>query len=755
MASNTSNVPYSSSPQTHSSPSRQTVTPVRNQATNPSVVITNLVAPTMVPPQATPPNTRSSRELKLMITLRREKVQDALSNAFCDYIMNELQQAFEAQCLLDHAGPVIADEVQLERRKIDCLKAGLYALRSIHTAWRKYPAVGGRLEGAPIGVIDFRFTAHSAVVEKPEGQLAAQYSRILADTVDPPQDESESAPRAQLRVNNCFLAIRKQFMKMFQQLAHEDLWSYICDDSVLSEDEAEPRSYSIQSTSAILHQPTTAAHLMSARGLAEAAEDEEDDNQHVYVTGKVLRNKADKYADLSSQAAKARRAEAGVAPRTRAQPTPVKADVRAIVAEDDESKAQRFRDHYIVSDSDDEEDDAIEAFARRAAARGAVSGRMKGGRKSTIDKDEEEDNMDDAAMVAQSATKWKSNARKRSALMAHDNDDDVDGENAMPAPIRRAKSTPAIKAPASSSSPTQPNSSNTSGGAQSNNSVAPQIAKRGGAAPKWLRDEDDVVHQLIVDHPDWPMPRVYREYSARVANTPYQRQGQATVEYRADFVEFPTGIVVGDKERRKYDIAWRTYESVRQHTEKFKASVSSSKTSPPYTWEPAQANLAAGMPERAPPPRPAFFNNVARTPVPTVPTVTADPATPPAATTFSPVQYQGPAGVFSAAPTSSRITRRHPQRARATASGAVAAALTRGRRSTGWNAINQSESSASPSIGLVDGDVAQAVNVMGDDKSAPGDDKVASLEDFVVQQSSPSSSCADEVQMADVVMEDE
>jgi hypothetical protein len=123
-----------------------------------------------------PPNSRGSRELRFMIALRAAKVHLLGSNIPVDSIMNTLQEAFEAQCQVDSTGEIITDEDELKRRKIECTKAGLYALRSIHTAWLKYPAVGGRLEGAPILAVDFGLTAMGAPVEKPEGQLGAQYA---------------------------------------------------------------------------------------------------------------------------------------------------------------------------------------------------------------------------------------------------------------------------------------------------------------------------------------------------------------------------------------------------------------------------------------------------------------------------------------------------------------------------------------------------------------------------------------------------
>lgn len=625
-----------------------------------------------------------------MIALRNERIQLIDSNPFVDHVTKELQEAFEAQCKLDHAGFAITNEEQLTSRKLECIKAGLYALRSIHTAWLKYPAVGGRLEGAPIGVVDFRFTAHSAVAEKPDSQLAGQYARIIANAVDPPMDDFESAPHAQLRVNDCFLAIKKQFMVLFPQLSHEELTEYLYDDEVLSEDEAEPRSYSIQSTSTALHPSSTAAQVMSARGLADAAEDEDDDRQHIVVTGGILRTKAEKRADLAAQVARAKRDE--TATQTAA--------ARAASTGEGRGRARILATTPEQSESDDEDSEAVETPAKKTVAKRAASSRVKGGNTSVSRANNDQDKADDADPVEQPRAKLTAKSRKRSAPAA----DNID-TSPKPAPKKRAKSTRASMDTTAENSPNDPSSSSTSGIAAVGGTVAPKIAKRGGAAPKWLKDEDDEVKQLVVDHPDWPMPQIYREYSTRIANTAYQHDGMLTVEYRADFVEFPKGIIVSDKERRKYDIAWRTYESVRQHTEKFKANVSSAKTSPPYAWEPAQVNLAAELPKRPPPPRPDFFNNHARTPVPPV-----------------------NGSIATVASTTSVAALSTPS---ANSAGR--------RRSSRWNAINQAALSAPPATEQTASAARPAVQ-----DSVQGDDRVLSLEDFVAQQSDSSSSAVDE-----------
>jgi hypothetical protein len=649
-----------------------------------------------------------------MVELRRDHVQDLDTDPFVDHLVNELQDTFEAQCLVDNTRAVITDEGELQRRKLECVKAGLYCLRSIHTAWRKYPAVGGRLDGAPIGAVDYMYTARSAAVDKPVGQLAAQYARIMADAVDPPPDDFQSAPNAQLRVNNCFLALKKQFMALFPLLDHANLMSYLEDDSILSEDEASPKTYRLD-TSAALHQPSTAAELMSARGLIAAAEDEEHDNQHIFVTGGVLRSKAEKRADLAEQVAKAKKAEADGTARTRVRTSASKATAPA----QGKGKARRSATPPVESEEDEEENEAVETPVKKAAAKKTAAGQIKGGKKPEASTAEEQDQADDENETNTAKQPFKKSKaivpRKRLAPVADDDQPEDDSNTPKAAPKKRAKSTPATKNTASDKSSDKSPSSGTSGEA---GSVAPNIVKRGAAAPKWLKDEDDLVKQMIVDHPTWPMPTVYLEYSIAVANTPYQRAGQVLVEYRADFVPFPKGIIASDKERRKYDIAWRTYESVRQHTEKFKANVSNADSSPPYTWEPAQDNLVAGQPKRAPTPRPAYFNNDARTPVPVVnplaPLASVSNATAPSVSSAAPIAFGGT------------------------------------RRASGWNAVNR----LAP---VVDNTSGQA----GDEATAPAEESaggnagVDSIEDFVAQQSAPPSEAGEaEAAEEDVYEED-
>jgi hypothetical protein len=657
-------------------------------------------------PQATVNiNTRGSRDVRFAIALRTQRVEDHPSNSFVDSVLGQLQEAFEAQCRVDDTGLATTEEVELQQRKLECVKAGLYALRRIHTAWSKYPAVGDRLEGAQIQVVDFRYTAHSAVVDKPDGQLADQYCRIMASSVDPMVIENESAPHAQPRVNNCFLALKKQYMALFHIMDPVDLKSHMFDEDIPSDDEAVPRSYELQASWATLHPPSTGAYLMSDRGLAEAAEFEEDnDNQHIYVTGAVLRTKAEKRADRAVQVAKAKEEEQAAAASARVRASAAK----ATAAGKGKGKGRKSDTPPVEDEEDEEEEEDVETPAKKPAAKKAAPRKIKGGKKATSPVEDEEVVGEDTTATKSPLKKSTASSRKRPAPAADVDEAEEDDTASKPPPKKRAKSTPAAKSttaakstPAAKSTASgntpaaHASSSNTSGEA---GSVAPKIAKRGGAAPKWLKDEDDLVKQMIVDHPELPMPAIYRAYSQEVANTPYQRIGQASVEYRADFVEFPKGIIASDKERRKFDISWRTYESVRQHCESFKAMVSRANTSAPFTWDECQANQAAGQPKRAPPPRPAFFFNDAHTPVPPV-----NPAT-------TPALASGPTAPAAAAPSP------------------TPAATQKTRKSSDWTAINRLFVPYVPK---------EAANETAPpvEESVEGDAEASDLEDFVANQS--------------------
>jgi hypothetical protein len=472
--------------------------------------------------------------------------------------------------------------------------------------------------------------------------------------------------------------------------------------------------------SAPLDQPSIAAQLMSARGLTTAAEDEENDNIHIYVTGAVLKTKAEKRADLAVQVAKAKKAEAEEAARMKARTSaPAKG----------KGKAHKATTPPVESEEDGEDGDEEIFPVEKAAAEKAISRKVKGDKKAAFSPVNEENDKDEEDANKEPVKKSKANPRKRPAPVADTEDADADAENAppKPAPKKRAKSTPAGNQNANDGSPTKPGSSNTSGGT---GTVAPKIAKRGGAAPKWLKDEDDLVKQMIVDNPTWPMPAVYREYSRRIANTPYQREGQATVEHRADFVEFPKRKNEGDKERRKYDIAWRTYESVRQHCEKFKANVSSAISFPPYTWDPARVNLATGQPKRAPPPRPDFFNDKDNTPVPP-----AD-GTNELLTSVSSVARSSAAGPSATVPSAAGHSNQ-------------AATSTASTGPPGWNAVNRPAKFV-PYVPK--GPKRAATQTVA--PAAPGDCSFADLDDFVAQQSASDPSVEEEGD-EDEEMEDE
>ena len=143
--------------------------------------------------------------------------------------------------------------------------------------------------------------------------------------------------------------------------------------------------------------------------------------------------------------------------------------------------------------------------------------------------------------------------------------------------------------------------------------------------------------------------------------------------------------------------------------------------------------MVAGQPKRAPPPRPAFFNNVARTPVP--------PA----------VGQAVPAPTVSSAARSS-----------ATGTPAPPATSATSRRSSGWNALNYraapvvEDDSADEADKDADEAAAEPAQEAEDEAAAPEegsaevDAGVDSIEDFVAQQSASSSSVGE----VEVVVED-
>jgi hypothetical protein len=402
----------SASPTSSHRQNARTTSESHNDPAASTAVTTGIAMSTMAPaqPQATVNiDTRGSRELRLAIALRSQRVEDHPGNPFVDSVLGQLQEAFEAQCQVDDAGIAITEEAQLQQRKLECVKAGLYALRRIHTAWSKYPAVGGRLEGAQIKVVDFRYTAHSAVVDKPDDQLADQYCRIMASSVDPIGIEDESAPHAQPRVNNCFPGIKKQFMALFHLMDPKDLKSYMFDEDVLSDDEAEPRSYQLQANLATLHPPSTGAYLMSSRGLTEAVEFEDDDNQHIYVTGAVLKTKAEKHADLKVQVAKAKKIEQAEAVQARVKASAAKATATG------KGKGKARKSDTPPVESEEEEEVVVDTPAKKPAAKKIAATKVKGGKRSALSEMHEEYNEDDAA-TTKPPTKTSTRAsRKRSS----------------------------------------------------------------------------------------------------------------------------------------------------------------------------------------------------------------------------------------------------------------------------------------------------------------------------------------------------
>ncbi|KAM0721425.1 hypothetical protein Q7P37_002349 [Cladosporium fusiforme] len=247
---------------------------------------------------------------------------------------------------------------------------------------------------------------------------------------------------------------------------------------------------------------------------------------------------------------------------------------------------------------------AAKAKIDRDAAKAAASAAKAKAFRNTTTSDAESDNADTPLPTTTPAKKGRSATKKRAASASEGS-----------SPIKRPRLRKLAPKPADQSI-----SKENDGGDTGNLlvTVAPDQTKPGGAAKPWLRDEDDWGHQAILDNPDWPMPTIYRELNQRFANTAFQDASMPHHAYRSDYVRFPIANPKKDnKKTRDYDLFHRSYQSVRQHFEKFKREVMLKPPTPP-TWEPFPENLAANLPARPAPPRPDVFRDPDQTPMPRV-----------------------------------------------------------------------------------------------------------------------------------------
>lgn len=503
---------------------------------------------------------------------QQDLYDDASSNAFVDHILAKLQRNLEKVTKI--RADKIRSATQLDEIHRTLLIDGRDSLRSIYSAWSKYPRAGGTMDGALISLTDYRYTAHHVVRDSWPGEnndsLVFKIAKSLANIIDRIELGISTVVHEQKRINDCLLAIRKQYILWQTELDPEKVLTMNEAHNEMIADPAKPVTYTISGVRE-LNPRTTPAYMLSSKGIAASAEEEEHDNVHVYVSGgKVLKTKQQKIGELTTRINEAKVAEAKQAK------------------------------------------DAL-AAARAAKTRPV----RKTNPPLPIDYEE---------ITVALPRKVDSVPQRKRAAAAVDADrvNDAEGVEGTPVPTKRAKKTTgkgkgAVQESKESTPASNGGSPGSPPGSGGFGTVAPDMSKKGGAAPKWLEDEDDLGRQLINDNPQWPMPAIYREFNAQLANTAYQATDKDPVRYRSDWIEFPRTAGDGsrmynDKEARKNDICWRSYESVRQHLEDHKAATNNDTIPKPLTWVKCKPNLAANLPKRAPPPRPTYFKD-AKTPV--------------------------------------------------------------------------------------------------------------------------------------------
>ena len=536
------------------------------------------------PDTMAPPQTPFDLESFLSEEDRQFVARMGAVSPFVSHIMKKLNEAVATiiRSNIDEG----ASTAEIKDIHQSYVKEASHAIRRIYTVWSKYPQAGGALGGAKINIIDYRYSATHAV-EGTHESLSFKIAIFMANTIDSKDIEFQTVAHEQKRINGCRAAM-KQTYKIWQ--TRLDPPRSLSDDALLAEltsESASPITYTMQpplGDAPTMTKPTTPAEMMSSAALAEQAEYEMHDNVHIFVGGgKVLKNQAEKRSDLAQQLDLARKAEAKEAKEAK--------------------KAKKAQD-------------AVDA---RAASK------SKGhGKKSTVlvGSSSENEEVDEQPAPKKPGRKPARVTKTLKRPSEDEAEDGNDGNTAMMTPTPRKKSRKAANEDASNDVDSEKTISEPNDGSEASpkGTSAPENARLGGAAQKWLKDEDDLGKQLVVDNPTWEMPKIYQEFNRLLANTAYKtdKMGDAH-DYRSDWIEFPrrdaSGNKMNDKAARKFDICWRTYESVRQHLEKHKAKVSNPRELKPITWNQLTKNPVDHLPKRDPPPRPDFFKD-GKTPVP-------------------------------------------------------------------------------------------------------------------------------------------
>lgn len=556
-----------------------------------------------------PPQTPTPFDLESFLSeeVRQFDAQMNASSPFVSHIMKTLNDIVTTIVRSETAED--ASTAEIAEIYSFYIKEASHTIRRIYSAWSKYPQAGGALEGASIGSVDYRYTATHGIEGGPES-LPFKIAIFMTNKIDDQEIVFQTVVHEQRRINDCFDSM-KQTYKIWQTRLSPP--RHFSDDELqaeLTSEDADPITYSMQpplGDAAFLTKPSTPAEMMSAAAQAEQAEYEMHDSVHVYVGGgRVLQNQAEKRSDMAQHLDAVRKAEAKEAKEAK-KAKKAKQTADSLAARK-EAKARNKKSAVLVdsSDHEDEEDDDDEQPAPKPVRKTTKSTT----RKRLASDMEDDDNETPTRKVTKTTT------RKRRAADVEEDGDDAETPKKTPAPRKKAKKAATKDASRDGSSDKASNDSNDGSSdapSQHPGTIAPDIAKRGGAAPKWLRDEDNLGKQLVMDNPAWPMPEVYREFNRQLANTPYQTDKMDTHDYRSDWVEFPRrdadGNNINDKTARKNDICWRTYESVRQHLEKHKAKVNNEDVIKPFTWPQITENPVEHLPNRDPPPRPTYFKD--------------------------------------------------------------------------------------------------------------------------------------------------
>jgi hypothetical protein len=560
----------------------------------------------------------SHPEADLDAALQQDDPIQPASSPFVAHIMSGLQAQLDRSVQIEvNASPLNAQRPAKESAQ---LSEGLEAIRKIYSAWSKYPPMGGAIDGAVISLTDYSNTAVLAVKGSKTHLLSRRIARLIAKTIDPCRVEGEEVGtliHEQRRIDNCLLAMKQQYVIWKAQL--EPKVSLSGDELIeeLTSDAAAPITYTMQPPHGELSQSSKPPDYFAASNLAAMAEDEAHDSMQIFVSGKVLKTKAEKASDLAGRIAAAKAAEAKEAKETRA------VEAEALKASK-AAKGRAGKKSAFAASSDVEDGDEI--FPLRSARKASKT--MPRKRAASALEHEDDDHAIETGKGKKKAVPRKRAKISEDMVVSSDDGDDrqagdadgADGGKVSKKTARHGKSAQnddvaneSNENDGSSNESSSSSEDDSSGNPPPIDTVALNKRQRGGAVPKWLHDEDNLGRQIIQDNPKMPMPAVWRRFNIELANTAFKTDKMATHDYRSDWIPSPrvdsNGRRINDKKARKLDICHRSYEFLRQHLEKHKARVNDKSKPQPVTWEECTKNPVSHLPKRAPPPRPTHFSD--------------------------------------------------------------------------------------------------------------------------------------------------